>query len=342
MAEQTGPFRWLAKLAYVALLASFVFLALLLAGSVALAAQKLLADWSWEQLVRLVLPILAILIATLWAAVLYGVVRLILSNETSVRRSAGRLERVETVLQEQSVLLEELTRLSGLSDQTKNIASRDRQLEAIRDAFHDSLTRQDPGASEALIQSVAATPAFADEAERMRKELTESRQATEAEKIDIAIGRIQAIVDDGDWARAQRAIQRLLARFPQNKKVAALPERLQGAQSGRKRQLLQEYGDAVRKNDVDRGIDLLRQLDPYLTPQEAAALEESARGVFRAKLHNLGVQFALRVTEEQWAQAVAVGEQIVREYPNSRMAQEVQNKMDRLRTLAEAPPPPKA
>ena len=108
------------------------------------------------------------------------------------------------------------------------------------------------------------------------------------------------------------------------------------AQMKHKLRLLEAYGEAVKKTDIDRSIDLLRELDKYLAPQEAAALEESARGVLRAKLHNLGVQFAMRITEENWAEALAIGEQIVRAYPNSRMAKEVRDKMDQLTTLAAA------
>ena len=108
------------------------------------------------------------------------------------------------------------------------------------------------------------------------------------------------------------------------------------ARTGHKRSLLQAYGEAVRKNDVDKSIELLRELDRYLTPQEAAALEESVRGVFKAKLHNLGVQFAISVTDQQWADAVATGEEIIREFPNTRMAQEVREKMGLLRSRAQA------
>ena len=109
----------------------------------------------------------------------------------------------------------------------------------------------------------------------------------------------------------------------------------QPAQARHKRDLLAAYGEAVRNGDIDRSIELLRDLDKYLTPQEGAAMEESARGVFRAKLHNLGVQFSIRVTEEQWREAVQIGRQIVEEYPNSRMAQEVRMKMETLQALAE-------
>jgi hypothetical protein len=94
---------------------------------------------------------------------------------------------------------------------------------------------------------------------------------------------------------------------------------------------LKEWDQAVQRNEVDRGIAILKELDHYLTPNEAAALQESARGVFRAKLHNLGVQFSLAVSESNWAEALRVGEQIQAEFPNSRMATEVR---DRIHLLA--------
>ena len=93
---------------------------------------------------------------------------------------------------------------------------------------------------------------------------------------------------------------------------------------------------AVRRNDIDGSIELLREMDRYLSPQEAAALAESARGVFRKKLHNLGMEFSFAVNEKRWPAAVTTGEQIAEGFPNSRMAMEVRQKLDALRQLASA------
>ncbi|MFQ6048402.1 MAG: hypothetical protein ACE5K7_03450, partial [Phycisphaerae bacterium] len=101
-----------------------------------------------------------------------------------------------------------------------------------------------------------------------------------------------------------------------------------------KRRLLHEWNEAVQRNDIDRSIEILKQLDQYLTPSEGAALEESARGVFRAKLQNMGVQFSLAVTDKRWSEAIEIGEQIVQEFPNSLMAKEVTASMDALRRRA--------
>ncbi len=101
-----------------------------------------------------------------------------------------------------------------------------------------------------------------------------------------------------------------------------------------KKELLARWDKAVQDNDVEQGVELLKLLDQHLTPTEAAALEESARGVFKAKLHNMGVQFSLFVTEKKWSRALKIGREIIDEYPNSRMAQEVRDKLEVLEKRA--------
>jgi hypothetical protein len=58
------------------------------------------------------------------------------------------------------------------------------------------------------------------------------------------------------------------------------------------------------------------------------ALQEAARDVFRTKLHNLGVQFAIAVTEKQWIGALEIGQQIINDFPNSKMCEEIRGKLD--------------
>ena len=71
-----------------------------------------------------------------------------------------------------------------------------------------------------------------------------------------------------------------------------------------------------------------------MTREEASQLEDTARGVFKAKLLDLGVQFRGAVTDKRWEDAIAVGEQIRTEFPNSKMAQEVTESADALRAKA--------
>ena len=346
MSKQTGRFRWVARLARFMLVVTLVFLGLLLIAGVAWVVDTIYLAVSkahspgvvagFYHVVSLAASIVLPLVAGGWLVVLLGLVHVLVANEQSVRSAAGRLGRVESLLADQAASTRELSDLAALSDQAKSLLFRHREIEALRETIHEDLIRQDYQTAEALVESMADRSGYADEAARLRQEIEAARKATVEEKIDAAVERIHKIVSSRDWARAVRESQRIGRIFPDNAKVAALPEQIEAARTRHKRSLLREYGEAVRRNDVERGIELLKELDLYLTPQEAAALEESARGVFRAKLHNLGVQFAISVTDQQWAAAVATGEEIVHEFPNSRMAEEVQEKMDLLRARAQA------
>lgn len=90
-------------------------------------------------------------------------------------------------------------------------------------------------------------------------------------------------------------------------------------------------GCAVQRKETDRCLELLKELDLYLTPNEGSALREAASDVFRSKLHNLGTQFSIAVTEKRWDEALDIGQKIVNDFPNSKMAVEIRAKLDVLK-----------
>ncbi len=334
MATQNATFEWVAKLARIALIVSLVFLALAAMGTIAGALVAAIDGQGWIIVSLWILEAFAAITLAVWAVVLYGVVMTLVSNEHAVAGAAGRLGRAETILENQADSIRKLVEMASLSEQAKSLIYRDTEIEAFRETIHEDIMRQDYKTAEFLIDAMEKKLGYADEAARLREEITASRQRTLEEKIDAAVARITEIIDRYDWARAFREAHRLLRLFPENPKIASLPEQVSRARNVHKRGLLEAYSEAVKKNDVDRGIDLLKELDAYLTSQEAAALEESARGVFKTKLHNLGVQFAILVSDEQWSDALTTGRQIIDEFPNSKMAHEVREKLELLRSKA--------
>ena len=125
--------------------------------------------------------------------------------------------------------------------------------------------------------------------------------------------------------------------FPDNEQVRNLPVEIENRRQGHKRQLLSSWTDAVARHDVDGSIEILKQLDTYLTPAEAESMQETARSVFKEKLNNLGKQFSPAVQDHRWVEAIRVGETVIREFPNSRIAQEVRENMENLRQRAAEP-----
>lgn len=337
MSGQMERFEWVSKAARLILLISLGILVVMVMITAAWGTFRMMESASLATAAPFAIALLAQVMLAGWAAVLYGVVSAHIATENSVNNVSARMGRLETLLDDLAKTSRKVSDLASLSEQAKSLLFREREIEAFREAIHAEMVRQNYQTAEALISAIETRFGYAEEARKFREEIDASRKATVQEKIDGAVLRVQETIASHDWARAAREALRLLRIFPTDAKVAALPAQVETARNRHKRDLLQEYGEAVKKNDIDRGIELLKELDLYLTPQEAAALEESARGVFRARLHNLGVQFAIRVTELQWADAVATGEEIIREFPNTRMAQEVRQKMDLLKSRAAAP-----
>ena len=336
MPEQTGRFEWLKVMTTVFLAAVLSLLVVGLVYSVSEFVRKAFDTYAenWTSVLPSLVLVLAVLAGMVWAVMVFGVLRIVLSAHTHIEDMAGEIGRLETLLEDQATSARKLVDLASLSDQAKSLLYRDREVEAFREMMHSMLVRQDYKMAEDLIAGIEKRPSMALDAAVMRQELEATRQASIEGKIDLAIGRVEEIIAKADWPRAVREAARMSAAFPHNAKIAALPQHIEEARMKHKRDLLQNYGEAVRKNDVDASIELLKELDRYLSPQEAAALQDSARGVFKAHLHNLGVQFAIRVAEKQWKEAITAGEEIMREFPNSRMAHEVRAKMDLLNERA--------
>lgn len=107
------------------------------------------------------------------------------------------------------------------------------------------------------------------------------------------------------------------------------------ARERRKQDLERDFLAAAERDDVDRAMHLLKELDKYLTESEAEPYRETARGVITKAKQNLGVKFKLAVHHNNWTEALHVGDQIVHEFPNTRMADEVRGMQDLLQGYAD-------
>jgi hypothetical protein len=332
MSRESANLGWVGKLALAMTIATTVVLLLRAIVWLYVSSSRQLADWEMMKQSLAAMNLLLPLLLAGWLLVAYGVVLIVAQNLRAVEDSSELLTRIEAHVRSHASRLDRLHETCSLSDETRSFVYRDREVEALREAIRGDLIRRDYDAALALIEQIEKRPGLARDAQKLREDVEQSRQATAEEQVDAAFRQVQEMVNRRDWTAAFREAKRMQAAFPESPKIQNLPRAIETARTRRKRSLLQEYGEAVRRNDVERGVQLLKELDLYLTPDEAAALQESARGVFRAKLHNLGVKFAICVTDENWAEAVATGEEIIREFPNTRMAREVQQKMESLRS----------
>lgn len=265
---------------------------------------------------------------------MYLILAAILKVAVSARRTAASMDEMRDATQTLRAQLDLLAGGSQVSDSMKAIIHRDKDLKALRDALRSSIVKGDWDNAHYIIEQMDKKLGMHEEAARLLAEVDQARKDTIEVKLDEAMARIDALFGARQWERAQGEMDRLAKLFPDNSAVLTLPQKMIAARTAHKNELLAEWDAAVKREDADRGIEVLRALDAYLTPGEAKELGELARGVFKARLVNLGVQFGLAVSEQRWRDALEAGVQITDEFPNSRMAKEVAEKIDVLRIRA--------
>lgn len=240
-------------------------------------------------------------------------------------------------LEQMSTLMGRISEQQLLSDRAKSVAYRDKDRDAIRRAINEEMDRGEFEAAYALADQFEQAFGSKSEADRFRSDINEHR----AEGVRKQIAEVVAIIDrhtrNEQWSAAVREAEKLHARFPKNDQVRHLPHEIEARRQVHKKQLLQSWHEAVARHDVDGSIEILKQLDTYLTPAEAESMQDTARGVFKEKLNNVLAQFAHAIREHRWAEAIRTGEQIQAEFPNSRAANEVREKMESLRQRANEP-----
>jgi len=249
----------------------------------------------------------------------------------ALRDNSTKLEEVTGALGKISTELTRINHSTRVSETAKAIAFRDADRQSLREAVFDKLQQQDFSAAFELIDEIAKRPEYKELAEQLKTQADRYHDSTDQERVGQVLAHIEKLLDDGQWARASAQIEGLIKTHPDSEQAKEMRHILLDKKQERKRVLLAAWDEAVRNQETDRSLGILKELDLYLTPNEGLALQEAARDVFRTKLHNLGVQFAIAVTEKQWASALDIGQQIVNDFPNSKMSEEIRGKLDVLR-----------
>ena len=277
----------------------------------------------------------------LTAIVLLVTVILLLSRIMAIldvlEDSNAKLERIIEALEKNRALLSQIEQNVRLSEAAKAIAFRDAQRQSMRQAVLDKLDQADVAAGYQIIDEIAKQPGYQQLAEQLRQEANRYQDAGQQQRIKQFAGPIEQLIDQQQWNKANAEIEKLAKAYPESEHVTALRRKLMEKKEERKKVLLNAWDDAVQREATNRSIEILRELDMFLTPNEAKALQEAARDVFKNKLHNLGMQFSLAVSGQRWARAVEIGQEIMRNFPNSTMAGEIRQKIDVLRQKATQP-----
>ncbi len=276
------------------------------------------------------------------AVMLMTLTPLILKIESTTARQLSELRDLNEILVKQVALLGSVAENTRISDAAKALAHRDQESDALRTAIRDDVRNEKWELALNLVDEMERRFGYKEEADRLRDEVDEARNIAIQAKLQEAIEMIESHFQSHQWDRAQGEIDRLLNALPDDAMVLGLQDRMKVLMEEHKQELKLAWEEAVRRSDTDLAIDILKDLDQYLSPAEVQALQSSARDVFKEKLLQRGVQFRFAVTEKRWSDALTIGLELMREFPNTRMANEVREALDTLRERARAAAEPEA
>jgi hypothetical protein len=261
---------------------------------------------------------------------------MILRIDANTIRMTAAVRDVQEVLESHRTRLDAIAESTRLSDAAKSITHRQEERSALRQAIHSEIQFHDWEAAKYLISEMARRFGYKEEAAELQSRVDQACGAFYRTEVDKVIPHIHQLFDQHQWDRASRELARLLKAFPNEGRFVELEKELVQRKAQRKEELIKAFTMAVERDDIDidAGMRVLKELDQYLEPNEAATMEESARKVVKGKLLQLGVRFRFAVTEARWRDALEAAVAICEEFPNSKMASEVQDRMDALRARA--------
>ncbi|MCP3906139.1 MAG: hypothetical protein GY715_21150 [Planctomycetes bacterium] len=221
-----------------------------------------------------------------------------------------------------------------LSDSAKRVLFRERELGLLRDAIELDIQEGKYNVALTLCDEMADVFGYREEAEAFRSRILQARQERYETDVATAIAQLDETLAARDWARVHHEAARIRRLYGDSHLVLDLDHRILQARQDHKEELEEQFLRAAERDDVERAMTLLKELDRYLDPHEADRLTEVAQGVVSRHRENLGVQFKLAVNDRRWGEAARIGEVIIGEFPNTKMADEVRSMIDVLRSRA--------
>jgi len=242
-------------------------------------------------------------------------------------------------LQQISVMLNLISEQQLLSDRAKGVAFREKDRDALRRAIQEEISRHDFEAATALANDIESVFGLRQEAQALRDQIEATRQDQVNRQITDAVALIDRHIRGEAWPEAMAEAERVARDLPNSDVAQKIPHEVSLRREAHKKHLIDSLNDAEGRSDYDAAIEIIKKLDTYLTPNEAEQLQEQVRGIFKQKLQALANQFKSAYADNP-KEAIHIGEQITRDFPNTRIAQEIAEKLPDLRHRASAPPVP--
>jgi len=255
----------------------------------------------------------------------------------SLRSGVGRSQPSNALRREVADLSAQIARLGemgALSDDARRVLNRKRERELLRKAIEEDITSEDWDAAMVLVKELAERFGYRVDAEEFRERIETARFQTVDRRVADAVSNVDRLITQLRWDEAFAEAGRVTRLHPDSPRVEGLRHRVEHARSRYKVDLERRFLHAAQAEQHDEALDLVKELDAYLTEDEAEPFREVARGVIGKARENLGVQFKLAVQDRDWRRALDAGERVLAEFPNTRMAAEIRDMIEGVRTRA--------
>ncbi len=222
-----------------------------------------------------------------------------------------------------------------LSENAKRVLFRDRELELMRSTIEADVERGDYNEALVLCEQMASVFGAVEEGERLRSHVQQILHERHELRIREELEGLGRLLEERRWVEAYQEAARLRRLFPDAPLLHGLEQRIADARAEYRHGLEDRFLDAAQREDIEQAMVLLKELDRYLTPDEARRFRDTAKAVIEGYRETLGTRFKMAVDDRRWQPALGFGEAIVQTFPNTRMAEEVTGMLETIRQRAE-------
>ncbi|BAM05123.1 hypothetical protein [Phycisphaera mikurensis] len=228
-------------------------------------------------------------------------------------------------------LLKQISERMLVSETAKRVAYRVEDIRLLRETIEADLARKDFDAAMVLLELMSETYGRLEEAEKFRERIEAARDKEIQVRVGHEVSRLDAMLERDELDRAAMQAARIKRLFPTVQSVAHIDTMVAAAKGRHKHELEREFRAAAAREDTPRAMKLLEQIDREFSHEEGLRIQDVAREVIGKQRENLRVQFEMAVHDQEWGHALTVGEEIIRDFPNTKMADEVRDRLELLR-----------
>tara|TARA_X000001036_G_scaffold122045_1_gene115584 strand:- start:10392 stop:11318 length:927 start_codon:yes stop_codon:yes gene_type:complete len=244
---------------------------------------------------------------------------------------ASQLKSTKNSGSNDSAKLDAILEAVQMSENAKRVLFRDRELSVLRSTVQADIAKGEFHSSLVLCDQMATVFGAVEEAEGLRAKVQSIIHEHHDARIRDEIEKLQVLLGQHKWVDAYQYAAKLRRLFPDSPRLHSVEQHIADARIQYRHELEAKFLQAAEMENVERSMKLLRELDGYLTPDEARRFRDTATEVITKYRDSLGARFKMAVSDHRWHEAIEFGEVIMHQFPNTKMAEEVKTMLETIR-----------